>query len=41
MNEIKKTIYEQNENIMKEKEIMKKSQNKIMALKSTAIKVKY
>lgn len=26
---------------MKEKEIMKKSQNKIVALKSTAIKVKY
>lgn len=41
MNEIKKTVYEQNENIMKKKEIMKRRQNKIVALKSTAVEVKY
>lgn len=41
MNKMKKAVYEQNENIMKEKEIMKRNQNKSVALKSTTMEVKY
>jgi hypothetical protein len=37
----RKQLYEQNKNIMKEKEIMKRNQDKIVALKSTAMEVKY